>query len=88
MAISWDVKVSIVDFATERVIVAATRTDDTDPENILTESYSVDAIISTGPKKASVMQNIWNQHLVYQTHIALIGTLEADAKANLEGRET
>ena len=87
MAITWEVNVAVLDKATKRVNVSATRTDDTDPANVLTESHSVDAIIATGPQKAAVMTNIWNQHLEYQSVIAVIGTLEADAKANLEARE-
>ena len=87
MAISWEVSVSIVDVGTERVIVSATRTDDTDVDNVLTESFCLDCIISTRQQKADVMNNIWSQHLIYQNTIALVGSLEADAKANLEARE-
>jgi len=90
MAISWNVDITVLDVVTKAVSVAATRTDDTDPDN--PKSYAVlYAIIDTAPQKLAVMDNIWEQHqatTTKQTAIdAFIGSLESDAKANLEARE-
>lgn len=91
MAISWNVKITVLDVATKSVSVTATRTDSELPNDIRT--YSVlSAIIVTPVQKLAVLDNIWLQHQVAitkQTTInAFIGALEADAKENLEARET
>jgi len=90
MAVSRNVEITVLDVVTKAVSVAATRTDDADPDN--PKSYAVSyAIIATAPQKLEVTDNIWAQHqsaTTKQTAIdAFIGTLESDAKANLEARE-
>lgn len=91
MAIIWNVKITVLDVATKSVSVTATRTDSESPNDVRT--YTVlSAIIATTAQKLAVLDNIWLQHqtaITKQTAInAFIGTLEADAKANLEARET
>jgi len=90
MAISWNLKISILDVATKAVSVTATRTDDTDPGNPKTYAVAY-AIISSAAQKLDVLDNIWAQHqaaITRQTAIDnFIGDLEDAAKSNLEARE-
>ena len=90
MAITWDVKITVQDVARKQVGIVATRTDSADPDN--PEIIRIDsALIATGEQKVAVLDNIWEHHLALQTRnaaiAAFIGTLEADAKSNLEARE-
>lgn len=90
MAISWDVQINVLDVAAQAVSVTATRTDDADPTNPKTYSVAY-AVITTNAQKLAAMDNIWAQHQAALTEKsavdAFIGTLEADAKTNLEARE-
>lgn len=90
MAITWDVKINVLNVEKKAVSIIATRTDDTDPDN--PEIHNVlYAIIETNAQKIAVMDNIWAHHEAYvQRKIqidAFIGNLETQAKDNLEARE-
>jgi len=90
MAVTWDVKITVLDVSKKAVSVTATRTDDAKPEK--PKVYSVlYAVIDTTEQKIAVMDNIWAQH---QSSInrdaqisAFVGNLELQANANLEARE-
>ena len=92
MAINWEITIQPLDVSRKEASVMAVRTDDTDPENILTEThFIITAILDTAAQKTAALDNIWQQHLDYQTRqIAInnyIGNLEEQAEINLEGRE-
>ena len=92
MAINWEITIQPLDVSRKEASVMAVRTDDTDPENILTEThFIITAILDTVAQKTAALDNIWQQHLDYQTRqIAIneyIGELEEQAETNLEGRE-
>lgn len=96
ITITWDVDIQIIDLnkAAARVIAVRTVTDDTDPLNIITtkNTYGLRyAIIGTPAERVAALNKIWSQHqdrVAAENSIAtFIGTLEADAKANLEARE-
>lgn len=88
MAVTWEVTITPTNLAEKRASVSAIRTDDI----LLTSfSFSVTTIIDTVDQKTAAMDAIWQQ---YQDKITLdaqiadvIGTLEAQAKNNLEARE-
>lgn len=92
MAINWEITIQPLDVSRKEASVMAVRTDDADPENILTEThFIISAVLDTQAQKVAAMDDIWQQHLDYQTRqIAIneyIGGLETQAKTNLEGRE-
>lgn len=88
MAVTWEVTITPTNLAEKRASVSAIRTDDI----LLTSlSFSITTIIDTTEQKVAAMDAIWQQ---YQDKISLdaqiaavIGTLESQAKANLEARE-
>ena len=91
MAIKWEVKITPLNIERKEIALTATYTDDADPANVKTGSYTVlSAIIKTSQQKLDVMDNIWGQYqadLVKQTKVSeVIGDLEAQAVANLEAR--
>lgn len=93
MAIMWDITIRPLDVSRKEASIMAVRTDDTDPENVLIENHSIiTGILDTQEQKTAILDNIWQQHLDYQTRqIAInnyIGTLKIQAKTNLEGRES
>jgi hypothetical protein len=89
--ITWEVDIKIINVARKEVSVTATRTDDsTTPEGIRT--YRIPgAVIQTAAQKTAVMDRIWAKHqdaLSQESAAAtVIGTLETQAKNNLEARE-
>jgi len=90
MAITWDVKITVMDVTRKEVSVTATRTDSADPTNPRTYNI-ISALIATAAQKTGVLNGIWAMH---QTSLArdaaiaaFVGTLEAEAKTNLEARE-
>ena len=92
MAVTWEVDITPIDLERKEVRVSATRTDDTDPENVKIETHTVlSVIIDTTAQKLAVMDQIWEMHLadvVKQAQIAaIVDALEAQAVANLEARE-
>ena len=92
MAAAWKVDITPIDLERKEVRVSATRTDDTDPENVKIETHIVlSAIIDTTAQKLAVMDQIWEMHLadvVKQAQIAaIVDALEVQAVANLEARE-
>ena len=92
MAINWEITIHPLDVSRKEASVMAVRTDDTDPENILTEKhFIITAILDTITQKTAALDNIWQQHLDYQARQTAInnyvGDLETQAKANLKGRE-
>ena len=92
MAITWDFTIKPLNVSRKEASIMAVRTDDTDSQNILTEThFIITAILDTQVQKSAVLDDIWQQHLDYQTRqVAInnyIGGLESVAKTNLEGRE-
>jgi len=92
MAVTWKVDITPIDLERKEVRVSATRTDDTDPENVKIETHTVlSVIIDTTAQKLAVMDQIWEMHLadvVKQAQIAaIVDALEVQAVANLEARE-
>ena len=91
MALTWKVKINPLNIERKEISLTATYTDDTNPADVKTGSYTVlSAIIGTSQQKLDVMDNIWGQYqadLVKKTKVSeVIGDLEAQAVANLEGR--
>ena len=92
MAVTWKVDITPIDLERKEVRVSATRTDDTDPENVKIETHTVlSVIIDTTAQKLAVMDQIWEMHLAdvaKQAQIAaIVDALEVQAVANLEARE-
>ena len=93
MAITWEVTIKPLNVSEKEASVMAIRTDGTNPLDILTEThFIISAILNTTQQKVDVLDNIWQQHLDYQARQTAInnyiGTMETDAKSNLEGRES
>ncbi len=93
MAITWEFTIKPLDISRKEASIMAVRTDSTDPQNILTEThFIITAILDTSAQKSAALDDIWQQHLDYQTKQitieAYVGGLESTAKANLEGRES
>lgn len=89
MAITWEVTITPIDVPTKTASVTAVRTDDVAGT---TETHSIiSVVLATGAQKLAALDNIWQQHLDYTSKRVLIeafiGSLEADAKTNLEARE-
>lgn len=89
--ITWEVEIKIINIVRKEVSVTATRTDDsTSPDDVRVYSIS-GTTIKTAAQKAAVMDRIWSKHqdsLTQESAAAtVIGTLETQAKSNLEGRE-
>lgn len=92
MAITWEFTIKPLDIFRKEASVMAVRTDDADPQNILTEThFIITAILDTQEQKITALDDIWQQHLDYQIRQTAIdnyiGNLETTAKTNLEGRE-
>jgi hypothetical protein len=92
MAISWDVKITPLNVARKEASITATRTDDTNPADIKTETIVIiTTLLATTADKLAVVDNIWAHHLTYQAKqvaiAAYCGGLEAQAEANLMARE-
>jgi len=92
MAITWDVKITTLDVAKKEASIMATRIDNTDPQNVLTEIHTIiSAVLDTDQQKLDALNTIWDLHLKYQKRQTdinnYIGNLEMQAKANLEARE-
>ena len=92
MAITWDIKIHPLNISKKEASIVAIRTNDTDPQNILTETHTIiSAILDTQEQKIAALDTIWQLHLDYQnkqTAIdAYIGGLEEQVKTNLEARE-
>jgi hypothetical protein len=93
MAITWGVKITVLDYAQRHVSVAATRTDSAKPEDPRTYTVSPCHIDTTGQKTA-LLDKIWEKRTVdvaLDAKVAVfaptIASLESAAKTNLEGRE-
>ena len=89
MAVTWDVKITPLDVSRREVSVTGVRTDDTTGE---VQTHHINsALIATAAQKMAVLDQLWQMHLDWDARQALIdsfiGSLEADAKANLEARE-
>lgn len=88
--VTWEVKIGIINVARKEVSVTATRIDDSVTPNDV-RNYTVRAAIKTAAQKAAVMDRVWSKHqdaLALESAAAtIIGTLEAQAKSNLEARE-
>jgi hypothetical protein len=89
MAITWSVTITPLDVTRKEAAITAIRKDTvTGKEQRLVISS---VILSTTQQKIDALNQLWQMHLDYealQAQIATyIGTLENDAKANLEARE-
>jgi hypothetical protein len=90
MAITWDVKIIPIDVVRKEASITAIRTDSItgkiETHNIIT------CLLVTVAQKTAVLDQLWSMHLAEvakQAAItAYIGTLETQAKTNLEARET
>jgi hypothetical protein len=99
MKTEWFTTISVLNKTDKHVSVSATRivTDDSDPDPLnwviisRWQANPVNGIIDTGAQKTAIMNDIWSQWQAYLTEQSeastLIGSLEADAKSNLEARE-
>lgn len=90
MAITWEVKITVLNVERKEISLMATRTDSEDLDN--PKTYSVlSGLIQTGQQKLDLMDNIWSQYQTDKTKQvaidAFMGNLETDAKDNLEARE-
>jgi len=89
MAISWNVKITVLNKLEKRASITATRIDDTDSDNSWT--FTVFTIIATTTQKLAAADFIWERYQASLTEkaavAAVIGSLETQAKANLEARE-
>jgi hypothetical protein len=94
MAITWSVKIAVLDYKDHHVTVSATRTDSADPEN--PKTYVIPWVhIDTTAQKSAALDAIWAQmtaDIAYAAKVAAyaptVAALEAAAKTNLEARET
>ena len=95
MSITWTPTVTLVDFETKLISLSATRVDDTDPENIITNTYSIhNMYINNAEEKVAVMDAllaIRADELIRLARIASLDStvtaLEIQAKAYLEAQE-
>ena len=95
MAITWTPTVTIVDFETKLISLSATRVDDADPQNIITDTYSVhNRYINNAEEKVAVMDAllaIRADELIRLARIAsldsIVTALEIQAKTYLEAQE-
>ena len=87
--ITWDVKIQVISIASKEISLVATRTDDISGKvRIFTVPR---AMIATAEQKLAIMDEVWAK---YQAELneesavnTFIGTLEEQAKLNLEARE-
>ena len=94
MAITWDEKITVLDYNQKHVNVTCTRTDSADPSN--PKTYTVGPVhIDTPTQRNAVQDAIWALHLADLALAAkvaafapTVAALEAAGKANLEARET
>lgn len=92
MAITWDVKITVLNVDRKEVSVRATRTDDTDMENILIKRYIIPwTEIATQAQKNRVLDQLWSMRAATLAHNdsvgIIVGNLEEQAKQHLESRE-
>ena len=60
MVITWKVKIIPLNIERKEISLIATYTDDTDPADVKTDSYTVlSAVIKTSQQKLDVIDNIW-----------------------------
>ena len=92
MAITWGVKITILNIERREVSVKATRTDDTNPQNIDVKTYMIPgALIATVAQKTAVIDEIWAYHqaaLSKETQAAaIISNLENQTASALMAKE-
>jgi len=93
MAITWDVKITVLNPERKNVSVVLEQVDDADLENIkVLKSFSVlDALIDTTERKQQVINELRRQYDVEkqkETNDAeIIGTLEDDIKTTVQSWE-
>jgi len=93
MAITWEVKITVLDYFQKHVSVTGTRTDSALPGDVRIYTVSPRHIDTTAQRSA-VLNEIWAMRTVdvaldaKKTEFApTIAALEAAGKANLESRE-
>jgi len=90
MAITWNVKITVLDVSRKEATIVATRTDSEDADNpeVITIAS---ALLNTPAQKTAELDNIWEHHLSLAAKNAAIAAIVSDlqiaAKANLEARE-
>ena len=92
MAVTWTCEIEAVDVANKLVRVTATRTDDTDPENVKTVTVSSESVdISTQEKKLAALDVLWAK---YEAKVAkndaietVLAGLAASVVTNFTNRE-
>ncbi len=92
MAITWEVKITVLNVDRKEASIRAIRTDDADVDNILIETYNIPwTEIATQAQKSYVLDQIWSMHEAALAHNnsvgVIVGNLEEQAKQNLESRE-
>ena len=93
MAITWAIKITVLDYNQKHVSVTGTRTDSADPSN--PKIYTVNPThIDTVAQRTAVLDAIWAMHLAdvalavkVAAFAPTVANLEAAAKTNLEARE-
>lgn len=94
MAITWTVKINVLDYIQKHVSVVATRVDSADPDN--PKVYTIPSVhIDTAAQRIAALDAIWtmrtadvNKEALAAAFAPTVSSLEAAAKTNLEGRET
>lgn len=85
---TWEVKITVLNLKEKIVSIRATRT--VDPNDVRTFGIH-DTVITTSQQKLAAMDTIWKMYqdeLQRETKLnQIIGSLETDAKNNLEARE-
>lgn len=86
--ITVDVKITPTDIPNKIARVEASFVDDIELSTTTVSMQSAD--LSSGPKQLEAMDIIWSKYQEAVAHemliVGVVGTLEADAKANLEAR--
>lgn len=89
MAITWEVIVTPLNVSRKEASIRAIRTDDVTSEEQMFVIQT--AILDTQAQKVAALNQLWDMHLAYENRqsaiIDYIGTMEEDAKINLEARE-
>jgi len=89
MSATWTVTITPLNVNRKEASIYASRVDDVTLEE---QHFHIDtAILNTSTQKVAALDQLWQMHLDYETKqaaiAAYIGSMEEDAKSNLEARE-
>lgn len=92
MAITWNVKIAVLNIERREISVIATRTDDEAPENPQISTYRINwTEIATQEQKVNVIDEIWAMHEEKLAYDALtngiVDDLESQAEQALQNKE-